>query len=174
MKKSKTVLLAAALLVLSSEIVAREPEKAVTKPYASLWGANSKVKKKSYHLIGSPKEMDEVWSRHRGNTDFEYNGRPEVDFDRCLVVAIFEGESANTAGIECKEVLDEAKSITFRFRNRCYQTAQTARSASAYGFFVIPRTTKPIIIEEDIQHVLGRPPVWKERIRLDPKPGIGG
>jgi len=174
MKKSKTVLVAAALLVLSSEIFAGEPGTAVTKPYASLWGADSQVKKKSYHLIGSPKEMDEVWSRHRGNTDFDYNGRPEVDFDRCLVVAIFQGESANTAGIECTGILEGATSLTFRFRNRWYQTAVTAKRASAYGFFVIPRTRKPIVIEEDVHQGIGQPPIWKERIRLEPKPGIGG
>jgi hypothetical protein len=161
----------AALLMPSSEICTGEEGKAAAKPYMSIWGADSKVKKKGYRRIDSPKALDEVWSNHRANADLYYNGRPEVDFDRCLVIAIFEGDSWNTAGIECKGIIEDEKSIRFRFRNRWYQTAESGKSASAYGFFLIPRTAKPIIIEEDVQGRLsGKPPIWKERIRLEPNP----
>jgi len=38
------------------------------------------------------------------------------------------------------------------------------------GFFVIPRTDRSIVLEEDVQNLLGKPPVWKERARFEPKP----
>src|SRR5688572_8536266 len=123
---------------------AKEPGGA--KPYVSLWGADSKVKEKSYELITTPEQLATVWSKHSGKEEtvdsgFNESGRPEVDFDRCLVIAIFEGDSGNTAGIGCAGIIEEEKTLTVRFRNRTYQTSGPGgggRRASAYGFFVIP------------------------------------
>lgn len=157
-------------------------------PYVSLWGADSMVQERRYDLIGSPQQLAEVWSEHDGRKDSYSNEarRPDVDFGRCLVVVIFGGGSGNTYGIECKGILDDGETVRFRYKNRWYQviidsfrelvpddrgrpSVGDRRRGAAYGFFVIPRTEKPIVIEEDIAGMIGAPPVWKERARLDPK-----
>jgi hypothetical protein len=39
------------------------------------------------------------------------------------------------------------------------------RPVTAYGFFVLPKADKTVILEENIQNLLGNPPAWQERIR---------
>jgi len=38
---------------------------------------------------------------------------------------------------------------------------------SAYGIFILPRTDKPIVLIENVQNILGAPPLWEEKHRLD-------
>jgi hypothetical protein len=166
------LLIVAALAALPS-IPGQEGGKGgASKPYVTLWGADSKVKERGYRLIGSQKELEEIWTKHRGEEPSYFAGAPEVDFDRCLVIAVFEGESMNSAGVESKGILDGEKEVTFRFQGRWYQTLGPGgggKKSTAYGFFVIPRTRKPIVLEENVQNLIGGPPVWKERARLEPK-----
>ncbi len=37
---------------------------------------------------------------------------------------------------------------------------------TVYGFFVLPRSPKPVVLEENVQSLLGEPPVWREQARL--------
>jgi hypothetical protein len=38
--------------------------------------------------------------------------------------------------------------------------------ATVYGFFVLPRSSKTVVLEENVQNYLGQPPEWKERANL--------
>jgi len=37
---------------------------------------------------------------------------------------------------------------------------------TAYGMFVLPRTDKPIVLFENVQGLIGEPPIWKEKHRF--------
>lgn len=38
--------------------------------------------------------------------------------------------------------------------------------SNAYGMFVLPRTDKPVVLFENVQGLIGEPPIWKERQRI--------
>src|SRR5262245_35758098 len=111
MKPSFAVLLAgsASLALLPSCGIPAQPGRKAgdSMPYVSLWGTGSLVKEKRYELIGSPQQLEKVWSEHSGiedpyldqSTKPNESSKPEVDFGRCLIVAIFEGESRGSYGI---------------------------------------------------------------------------
>jgi len=97
-----------------------------------------------------------------------------VNFDKCMVVAIFQGKSWNSNGVTCYSVQDQGDTVLFRFDEDTYQTMSAEPggngggvNVTAYGIFVLPRTTKPLIIEENVQNVIGQPPNWKERAKFD-------
>jgi hypothetical protein len=84
-----------------------------------------------------------------------------------MVIAIFQGAGWNNAGLKLVSISDEDNRIAVRFSNKGYQTGGPdggGRKVTAYGFFVVPRSTKPVVIEEDVHEYIGKPPVWKERI----------
>jgi hypothetical protein len=37
---------------------------------------------------------------------------------------------------------------------------------TVYGFFVLPRSSKTVVLEENVQNYIGGKPVWKERASL--------
>ena len=147
------------------------------KPCVSLWGAKSEVRKNGYFLIGSTEELAKVWSRHTGRKEpsmTEALGL-SVDFARYQVIAVFGGETVNTSGIECVEMIEEQGLVRFRFRGLWYQTLSRGGEeggvpAVPWGLFVIPRVERPVVLEEDVKNLIGGPPVWKQRARFEPKP----
>ena len=109
--------------------VAPNEEKA-TRPLVTLTGTDSQVKERSYHLIRSEKEWIKIWQRHKGakeseNYDLFYNplGLPEVNFEKCMVIAAFQGSGWNSAGLRAVSVLEEKDRIVLRFVSKGYQTA---------------------------------------------------
>jgi len=195
MKQSFAVLLAGSAWILTSCGIPVQPGRKAgdSMLYESVsWGADSMVKLRRYDLIGSPQQLEDVWSEHCGSKDPHINGvrkpdgtsKPDVDFGRCLVIAIF-GSEFGGRYFECKDILEDEESVRFRFKSHGYsiivdsfeQFTKPRRDEGpfiacmvvSYGFFVIPRTEKPIVIEEDMAVMKDAPPVWKERTRLDPK-----
>jgi hypothetical protein len=109
------------------------------KPLVTLSGAHSRIAEKSWRVVTHEADWYALWCRHVGAPvrevyDSYYNpdGAPTVDFGRCMVVAVFQGKSWNSAGV------------------------------------MVHRTRKPVVLEENVQGLLGKPPVWKERARLAP------
>jgi len=156
--------------------VAAEPEPAVNgvKPCVTLTGADSRVAERGYHRITSMKEWVNVWRKHKGDPGGgEYNhyynplGIPAVDFDRYMVVAVFQGAGMNSAGLDAFWLSQDEDRIVFRFKDKSYQTSGPdggGKPVTVYGFFVLPRLSQPVILEENVQGLIGKPPVWKERI----------
>jgi len=117
-----------------------------------------------------------VWQEHKGQKptdqyDLFYDPLtlPIVDFDHYMVIAIFQGTGWNNAGVTVVEIVEEDNSIILRFANKYYQTGGTdggGQRTTAYGLFVLPRSKKPIILEENVQHNKGNPPIWKECIKF--------
>jgi hypothetical protein len=148
-------------------------------PYVTISGADSKVRQRGYFRVGSEKEWVKVWQRHKGEKESEqynlfYNplGLPLVDFRQCMVIAVFEGASENNAGLRASSVTDEKDRVLLRFQDNGFQTVNGGRPSTAYGFFVLPRSNKPVVLEEDVRHLINGPPVWKEQARLPPPDSI--
>ena len=147
---------------------------AVVSPCVALTGADSQVSGRGYDRITSLNDWARLWQKHKGQKDGEqydlYHdplGLPLVDFDRYMVIVIFQGSAWNSAGVEAVSVLEEQERIVFRFDDKSYQTLGPdggGRQVTAYGFFVIPRSPKPVILEENVQRLKGKPAEWKQRI----------
>ncbi|MCK6460205.1 MAG: hypothetical protein L6Q95_09975 [Planctomycetes bacterium] len=144
-----------------------------TKPYVTLAGAASKVAAKEYDRITTRDELVKVWLRHvgsdpAGHDDF-YNeaGVPDVDFGRCMVVAVFGGQCVNSAGIYAVSVAEEADRVLLRFGHRSFQSGPEGDRATPFGFFFVPRSSKALVLEENVQNLIGGDPKWKERARFD-------
>jgi hypothetical protein len=148
----------------------------VALPLVTLTGADSHVKERSCHLIRSEKEWIKIWQRHKGvkeleNYDLFYNplGLPEVNFDKCIVIAAFQGSGWNSAGLRETVFKDEEDRIVLQFEDKAYQTMGPGgggEQVTVYGFFVLPRSDKTVVLEENVQNIIGSPPVWKERARF--------
>ena len=147
------------------------------EPYVEFRGGQSKIKTRSYRRVIAPNDWADLWiehtgaQRHKGDYNWYYNeaGVPLIDFQRCMVVAVFQGEKWNSAGVTTVTVTEEKDRILLRFDDKSFQTAGPDGGgvrATPFGIFVLPRSAKPIALEENVQGLIGKPPVWKERARL--------
>jgi hypothetical protein len=130
----------------------------VTKPCVVITGADSKVSKCGYHRITSMDDWTQVWLKHKGyKPDGKYDlfhnpaGVPLVDFDRFMVIGIFQGSGENSAGLLAVSLSEQPGRIVFRFVDQSYQTIGPGKGSTTYAFFVIPRSAKPVVLEEDVQ-----------------------
>lgn len=144
-----------------------------TKPYVTIAGAASRITTREYDRITAKDDLVKVWLRHTGtdparHTDF-YNeaGVPGVDFERCMVVAVFGGACINSAGIDVVSIAEEADRVLLRFQHRSFQSGPEGDRATPYGFFFVPRSPKALVLEENVQNLIGGEPKWKERARFE-------
>ncbi|MGA2259462.1 MAG: hypothetical protein ABSG53_32710, partial [Thermoguttaceae bacterium] len=156
---------------------AAEPDGKPLEPCVVITGPDSRVTECRYHRITSDEEWTRVWREHTGQKpaaeDDPHSGPitfPSVDFNHYMVVAIFQGNGWNSRGLRAVSISENDQRITFRFEDQSYQTlsregsGEGANKVTVYGFFVVPRSKKPVVLEENVQQYLGQPPVWKERI----------
>ena len=187
MKRTILTLMAGMVGLIPLAVVSAEEGKTSTiiSPCVALAGADSRVAEPGYHRIVSLEDWTRIWRQHKGlKQDKAYDlymdpaGLPLVDFDRFMVIAIFRGSGWNSAGVKAISMVEEQERMVLRFEDKAYQTfavegpgaegpayqaAHGGNRVTAYGFFVIPRATKAVVLEENVQNVLGKPPVWKER-----------
>ena len=147
---------------------------AVVPPCIVLTGTHSHVSERGYQRITSVKDWVTLWQKHKGQKDgeqydlyFDPLEIPVIDFDRYMVIAIFQGNGTNSAGLNAVSVLEEQERIVLRFDDKTYQTIGPdggGKQVTVYGFFVFPRSSKPVTLEEQVQGLKGKPDEWKERI----------
>ena len=164
---------------------AEEPAGRILKPCVTISGADSHVTIRRYHRITSGEVWTRIWQEHMGKSWQERGERirqrqtepndlrepltcPMIDFDNYMVIGIFQGEGVNSTGLKVFSISEEDNRILFRYDNNSYQTMGRVGSShggdkvTVYGFFVLPRSTKRMVLEENVQNYLGQPPVWKE------------
>lgn len=168
--KKTVALLALATVCVAAGLAAAEDN---ARPYVTLTGTNSQVKERSYRRAASEDEWIKIWQRHKGEKeskdyDLFYNplGLPSIDFEKCMVIAVFQGSGWNSAGLKAVAILEKKDRIVLRFQNKWYQTGPHAKQVTVYGFFVLPRSSKTVVLEENVQNIIGGKPVWKERASL--------
>ncbi|MBL9001324.1 MAG: hypothetical protein JNK25_09335 [Phycisphaerae bacterium] len=119
----------------------------------------------------------DVWTRHQGERaekdSFGEVIAPEIDWTNCMAVAIFEGLARNNRGLYVVGIEDQPERVLLRYDGRTYQTASfgdqpdRGNTVTPYGLFILPRSSKTLVIEENTQNLLGQPPIWTERARFD-------
>jgi hypothetical protein len=166
-------------------------ETSLLKPLVTISGANSHVTTARCVRITTHEEWAALWLEHVGlppksKYDLYFNkaGLPVVDFEHCIVVAVFLGATNNCAGVSAVAgpVLDpEAETQApvasgdevLRLSWHGYQTLGNgpdtgaapspdflgatggkdggAVDASPFGFFVLPRTKAPLVVQDHDQ-----------------------
>ena len=101
---------------------------------------------------------------------FNPAGVPDVNFENCMVIAIFKGPACNSAGLRAVSVHEDSEALLFRFDDMSYQTGNWSDKVTVYAFFVLPRSTRPVVLEEDVQGIINKPPTWQERARFEKLP----
>jgi hypothetical protein len=161
--RTSLVSISFALAVLNSS-VGKAAESSSTKPLAVLSGTNSHIPKPYCKRITSSDEWTQTWVNHLGTTkDDAYRPTFEIDFGRCLVVAVFRGSERNVRGIEVNSLRETAESLTIQLTELKYQTSgpDTHEFVQPYAFIILPRTSKTIVVEENIQSYKDEAPIWK-------------
>ncbi|KKL20048.1 hypothetical protein LCGC14_2459370 [marine sediment metagenome] len=133
-----------------------------------------------YVLIADAEQWRSLWRRHsgfkggprreRGGATRSAAALPEVDFESCAVLAIFQGSGWNSDGVELVSATVADGRALLRFDDRSYQTSGPDGGGvrvTAFGIFVLPRSMSEIVLEENVQGLIGRPPKWKLRARFD-------
>lgn len=165
---------------------AAAPPQATATPrvLCALMGSDTRNPAAGFSRITTTDAWKTFWAAHQGDR-LERNSRgwaitPEIDFSTCMVLACIRGPAHNNDGeaIEAIDIIDGA--LRIRFDSLTYQTASLLvpnappppplPTLHPYGIWIIPRTEMPIIIEENIQHLLNNPPIWKQVSQFDQLP----
>jgi hypothetical protein len=140
-------------------------------PLVALSGDDSKIHKASYQRVTSPDDWAQIWSSHLGTSvDDSYRSCFEVDFERCMVVAILRGEQRNSRGIRVDSIENAEDALVIRFTQLGYQTSGVDNDQPPdrpFAFIVVPATSKTIVFEENYPNTMGTPPEWKEVARME-------
>lgn len=142
-------------------------------PHVAWSGPDSHIAQRGYFRIRDDREWLEIWQRHSGqdakrdNLDRPYI--PKINFETCEVIAIFKGDKYNSNGVTIESVQKTADGWLVRFDESTYQTFGPdggGVKVKPYGLFVFPKREGTVILEENVQGLIGHPPKWKEQARL--------
>ena len=168
--------LAIAALSLASLRVPRDADMGWTKPKPIVaWaGSYSAIEQRHYRRITNAKDWATLWTEHQGHRiERDSYGQPVVptiDFETNMVLAIFRGNAWNIRSESLLDLSESENNIQIRFDARTYQTdgpTEDKDYTSAYGIWVLPRSTKSITLIENVQGLIGGPPKWKTQHTFD-------
>ncbi len=149
-------------------------------PAVGFWGADSKREKADHRRVMTRDEWIKVWLEHVGVDRSRHSdhrnkaGVPEIDFKRRMVLAIFRGRMKNSAGVRVVSITESADRIVVRLGDRAYSSEEPGRDVTPYGFFVLRRSSKLLVLEENVQSRRGKrglrggEPIWKVRAHFSP------
>jgi hypothetical protein len=148
------------------------------RPAVAWMGAHSRIIAPRFVRVATPEAWADLWHEHTGEgrkfKEFPYAIPPEIDFSRFMVVAYFRGASHNSDGERVESIDVTPERVRIRFESAGFQTASVTPGqpdrgvpVEPFGIWVIDRTNLPIVIEENVQELLDRPPVWKERHQFE-------
>ncbi len=137
-------------------------------PLVSWSGAFSEIHVPTIQRVVNREQWAALWKRHMGRKT-ERNATnvqviPEVDFETCMVVAVFSGEMTQSNGNTVASLIDFDDHLRLRYARHLFEVSVRAErdarlvDVTPYGIFVIPRSDKRIEVEEEIPSMFGRPP----------------
>ena len=158
----------------AQSVLAKDEAAGQTRPLIALTGADSKVDKPAYYRVSSEEAWQRIWLSHLGKTEAdrfrEHLPIVQIDFTKCMVIAIFKGAASNSRGLNIVSIDEHEDTVSLRFDDMSYQTAGGIDGGrvpvTPYAFVVIPNSAKLVLIEENVQSLKEKPPVWNERARL--------
>lgn len=182
MKRKCVPVLVAAVVCIGSLVVASPEDDrtdknhkavALIEPCVSLAGANSGITKREIHRITKQDDWIRLWQKHKGlevtgEYDFHYDpaGLPLVDFQRYMVIAIFQGSGWNSARAKAVSIEDQPEQIVVRYDDKGYQTFGPdggGDEVTPYGIFVVPRSNKAVAVGEMVRQYKNEAPKWEQR-----------
>jgi len=182
---SRTPTRAAAALLIAALCAAPRPAPATTlAPFVTLSGADSRVTDARCLRITTADEWAATWLEHVGASakpkyDLFYNkaGLPVVDFEQCMVIAVFAGARGNCAGVSAwTGPIEDPEADTktpvaagdevLRLSWHNYQTSAGGVDATPFGFFVVPRSPAPLVVQDRQMPMGGSHGHILERARL--------
>ncbi|MCC6676887.1 MAG: hypothetical protein IT436_07070 [Phycisphaerales bacterium] len=150
-------------------------------PSVMLYGPESSIRERRFERIRDQPAWNALWAEHAKDLgDRAAQGwllPPQIDFTTFEVIAFFRGPATNTSGEIAELVELGIDQVWLRFDSITYQTASSfnnpdpsggAVRCHPYGLWVIRRTDKPVILEENVQNLKSEPPVWREQHRFPP------
>jgi hypothetical protein len=144
-------------------------------PYVQ-WVGSQSQHAPGFTLVRDEESWRDLWQEHTA-ADAGTTGRhfaPQVDFERCMVVAYFRGLATNEDGETVRAVDEADEHVRIRFVSDTFQTASfdgsggTVRT-SPFGIWVLPATTKAVVVEEGNAELKDRPLKWREVHRFGPQ-----
>ncbi len=137
--------------VLGSRCLSADEKRGDSQPYLTLTGTDSRIKEPGCSLIRTEADWIKTWQRHKTakespDYDVFYNplALPVVDFERCMVIAVFQGSTTNNAGLKAVSFLEGKERVVLRFENKRYQTMESARPRiPAEGVLVVEDKAEP-------------------------------
>jgi hypothetical protein len=112
-------------------------------------------------LVGEEERWTEVWKEHCPES-----APPEVDFGAAAVVALLSDFGVPGSGFDA-EVVEDDEAVRLRCRHRISQVKGSPPRLTVYGFFVLPRSAKPIVVELGVSADKARETIWEERGRFE-------
>ncbi len=151
-------------------------ERRTVTPRLAAFGPRSAVERTEYRVVTDAAAWKELWSRHQATRDAPAGApkpAPTVDFSKELVVAVFQGRSSNSNGVGFEEVSEVDGELRVRFNDMSYQTVGPDGGGvrcTPWGYCVLPRPRNRVVMEENVQNLIGQPAIWRERYRVTVKP----
>lgn len=151
-------------------------------PLMVMTGHESDVAEARYRLAASQEVFDEVWVGHMGDRVTRaaqgWPMPPRIDFEACEAIFIFGGASTNTNGYRVMETIEAADAVTIRFEDISFQTssldgADAGVRARPWAMLLIEKTDKTVVLEQNVQGLIGGDPIWKERASFPGRIGVG-
>lgn len=143
----------------------------VERPYVQWAGAES-AHEAGFVLVRDEGAWRELWGAHRGKDAgaggaMDRHAAPEVNFDRCVVVAFFRGPATNEDGEVVRAVDETPEEVRVRFSSDGFQTASFdgadhGVATRPFGIWVLPATSKAIVIEEGTAELKDEALKWRE------------
>ena len=148
-----------------------DADKNIIRPIVVLSGTDSTVMKDGFYRITTKADWQKLWEQHRrGDAPIRLNQYMTVDFEKNMVIAIFRGDCGYYGSIWPEAIKDEKDFIRVQFVISTVQLARGGKSekvepiqyeAGSYGFFVLPRSNKPIKFEIGFKRLIADPYTWK-------------
>jgi len=146
-------------------------------------GSYSSIQTPRIQVVTDANAWETLYAEHtRDKPEKNANGFltwPRIDFDQFVVVALFAGKGTNSNGFDAVSVTESIAGVVVRFDEVLFQTASfnggpSGITTTGFGFLVIPRKNGTWILEENTQNLIGGPPVWTERKRVDLREKLPG
>jgi len=97
------------------------------RPVVAWRGSYSAIREREYHVVRDAEAWSALWARHEGDQvekdSYGSDAVPVVDFERYMIVAVFNGARWNTRAIELVSRADHEEGVDLRFDEATYQVA---------------------------------------------------
>jgi hypothetical protein len=126
-----------------------------TLPAVQLVGHGSHIAEPRFVRVVDEAGWRTLWAEHTGvkahHGTFSRHRAPHIDFERFMVVGIFEGATTNTDGVVADAILTDRARVRIQFQHSTFQTSGEvdggAQRTTPFGLFVIERSNLPVQFE---------------------------